>query len=55
MSIKAVLNKPEVSYILNLAFPNIEPISITEIKNRKIKSLHRLAGLTEAEGCLFVA
>ena len=26
MSIKAVMNNPDTSYSLNLAFPNIEPI-----------------------------
>jgi hypothetical protein len=55
MSIKAVLNKQEISDGLNLAFPNIEPISRPDIKDRKIKSLHWLAGFTDAEGCFFVA
>lgn len=55
MSIKAVLNKQEISDSLNLAFPNIEPISRPDIKDRKIKSLHWLAGFTEAEACFFVA
>jgi hypothetical protein len=55
MSIKAVLNKQEISDGLNIAFPNIEPISRPDIKDRKIKSLHWLAGFTDAEGCFFVA
>ena len=60
MSIKAVLNNPEISDSLNIAFPNIEPILRPEIKYRKIKyrkieSLHWLAGFTDAEGCFFVA
>jgi len=55
MSIKAVLNKQEISDGLNLAFPNIEPISRPDIKDRKIKSLHWLPGFTDAEGCFFVA
>jgi len=46
MSIKAVINKQEISDGLNLAFPNIEPISRPDIKDRKIKSLHWLAGFT---------
>ena len=55
MSIKAVLNNQETSDSLNLAFPNIEPILRPDIKNREIKSLHWLAGFTDAEGCFFVA
>lgn len=54
-SIKAVLNKQEISDTLTIAFPKIEPISRPEIKDRKIKSLHWLAGFTDAEGCFFVA
>ena len=54
MSIKAVLNKGEISKNLSLAFPNIEPILRPEIKDRKIKSLHWLAGFTDAEGCFFI-
>lgn len=39
-----------------LALPNIEPVLMPEIKDpRTIKSLHRLAGFTDAEGCFFVA
>jgi len=41
--------------VYNLAFPNIEPILRPEMKDRKIKSLHWLAGFTDAEGCFFVA
>lgn len=55
LSIKAVLNKQETPDILNLALFDIEPISRPEIKNREIKSLHWLAGFTDAEGCFFVA
>ena len=55
MSIKAVLNGQKISDSLNLAFPKIEPILRPEIKDRKIKSLHWLAGFTDAEGCFFVA
>ena len=55
MSIKAVMNNPDTSDSLNLAFPNIEPILRPEMKDRKIKSLHWLAGFTDAEGCFFVA
>jgi hypothetical protein len=55
ISIKAVLNKQEISDSLNLAFPNIEPILRPDIKDRKIKSLHWLAGFTDAEGCFFIA
>ena len=55
MTLKAVLNNQEISNSLILAFPNIEPILIPEIKDRKIKSLHWLAGFTDDEGCFFVA
>nr|YP_010121876.1 LAGLIDADG endonuclease [Monilinia fructicola]QRF72252.1 LAGLIDADG endonuclease [Monilinia fructicola] len=55
MSIKTVLNNGEVSDNLRLAFPNVEPILKPEIKDRTIKSLHWLAGFTDAEGCFFVA
>jgi hypothetical protein len=37
MSIKTVLNNPEMSDSLNIAFPNIEPGLRPEIKYRKIK------------------
>jgi hypothetical protein len=37
MSIKAMLNKQEVSDSLNLAFPNIVPILRPDIKDRKNK------------------
>jgi hypothetical protein len=49
------MNNQGVSDSLNLAFTNIEPILRPEIKNRKIKSLHWLAGFTYAEGCFFIA
>ena len=55
MSIKAVMNNKGMSDNLNPAFPNIEPILRPEIKDRKIKSLHWLAGFTDAEGCFFIA
>jgi hypothetical protein len=55
VSIKAVLNNREISDNLKLALPNIEPVLIPEIKDRTIKSLHWLAGFTDAEGCFFVA
>lgn len=57
MSIKAVLNNRELSDNLKLALPNIEPVLMPEIKDppRTIKSLHWLAGFTDAEGCFFVA
>ena len=54
MSIKAVMNHPETSDSLNLAFPNTELIVKPEIKDRKIKSLHWLAGFTDAEVWFFV-
>lgn len=55
MSIKAVMNHQETSDSLNLAFPNTELIVKPDIKYRKIKSLHWLAGFTDAEGWFFVA
>ena len=55
LSIKAVMNNKGISDNLNLAFPKIEPILIPCIKDRKIKSLHWLAGFTDAEGCFFIA
>jgi hypothetical protein len=55
MSIKAVMNNKGMSDSLNLAFPDIEPILRPDIKDRNIKSLHWLAGFTDAEGCFFIA
>jgi len=55
VSIKAMLNNREMSDKLKLALPKIEPILRPEIKNRKIKNLHWLAGFTDAEGCFFIA
>ena len=55
VSIKAVMNNSEKSDSLNLAFPNTELVAGPDIKDRKIKSLHWLAGFTYAEGCFFVA
>jgi hypothetical protein len=49
------MNSKGISESLNIAFPNIEPILIPGIKDRKIKSLHWLAGFTDAEGCFFIA
>lgn len=50
-----MLNKKQVSNRLNLALPNIEPISIPDLKDRKKRSLHWLAGFTDDEWCFFVA
>lgn len=50
-----MLNKQNLSDSLKLAFPNIEPMLRPKIKDRKIKSLHWLAGFTDAERCFFVA
>jgi hypothetical protein len=55
MSIKAVMNNQGMSDKIHLAFPNLEPILRPDIKDRKIKSLHWLAGFTDAEGCFFIA
>ena len=55
MSIKAVMNNKEISDNLSIAFSNIKPILTPEIKDRQIKSLHWLAGFTDAEGCFFIA
>ena len=55
VSIKAALNKGELSDKLSQAWPNVEPVLRPEIKNIKIQSLHWLAGFTDAEGCFFVA
>jgi len=40
ISIKAVLNKQNLSDSLKLALPNIETMLRPKIKNRKIKSIH---------------
>ena len=53
--IKAALNNKIMPDRLGIAFPNIEPALRPEIKDRKIKSLHWLAGFTDAEGCFFIA
>lgn len=50
-----MLNKQELSYSLKAAFSNIQPIARPDIKDRKIRNLHWLAGFTDAEGCFFVA
>ena len=55
VSIKAVMNNKGISDNIHLSFPNIEPISRPDIKDRIIKSLHGLAGFTDAEGCFFIA
>lgn len=55
VSIKASLNNGELSDTLKSAFLDIKPASKPEIKDRKIKDLHWLAGFTDAEGCFFVA
>lgn len=55
MSIKASLNSKEISDKLKLAFPNLITALKPEVKNREIKSLHWLAGFTDAEGCFFIA
>lgn len=55
MSIKGSLNSKTISDKLKLAFPYIIPASKPEVINRKIKSLHWLAGFTDAEGCFFIA
>jgi hypothetical protein len=55
VSIKAVMNNKGISDNIHLSFPNIEPISRPDIKDRIIKSLHWLAGFTDAEGCFFIA
>jgi len=54
MLIKAVMNNSETFDSLNLAFHNIELVVKPDIKDRKIKSLHRLAGFTDVEGCFFL-
>ena len=55
VSIKATLNKGELSDALKLAFPKIDPVLRPEILNSKIEDLHWLAGFTDAEGCFFIA
>jgi hypothetical protein len=55
ISIKATLNRGELSDALKLAFPKIEPVLRPEILNSKIEDLHWLAGFTDAEGCFFIA
>nr|YP_009364365.1 LAGLIDADG endonuclease [Ophiocordyceps sinensis]ARF03429.1 LAGLIDADG endonuclease [Ophiocordyceps sinensis]QDH07223.1 GIY-YIG endonuclease [Ophiocordyceps sinensis] len=55
ISIKATLNKGELSDTLSLAFPSLKPILRPDIKNKQIKNLDWLAGFTDAEGCFFIA
>ena len=55
VSIKATLNGQKISNALSLAFPGIEPVLRPEVIDREIKSLHWLAGFTDAEGCFFIA
>ena len=55
VSIKASLNSEQLSDKLKLSFPGLLPALKPEIKDRKIKNLHWLAGFTDAEGCFFIA
>jgi hypothetical protein len=54
MSIKAALNSKEISDQFKFSFPNLIPALKPKIKEREIKSLHWLAGFTDAEGCFFI-
>ncbi len=55
ISIKASLNSEELSDKLSLTFPDIVPALKPKAYDKKIKSLHWLAGFTDAEGCFFIA
>lgn len=55
ISIKASLNSEELSDKLNLTFPYTVSALKPKAYDKKIKSLHWLAGFTDAEGCFFIA
>jgi hypothetical protein len=55
ISIKASLNSQTISDKLRQSFPQIIPALISKTQDKKIKSLHWLAGFTDAEGCFFIA
>jgi len=54
ISIKASLNRGEISEALNLSFSNLEPALRPEVQNRNMLDFHWLAGFTDAEGCFFI-
>ncbi len=55
VSIKASLNSKKISEELKLTFSDIVPTLIPEAIDKKIESLHWLAGFTDGEGCFFIA
>ena len=55
ISIKASLNSEELSEKLSLTFLDVVPALKPKAYDKKIKSLHWLAGFTDAEGCFFIA
>lgn len=55
VSIKTTLNSEQLSDKLRLSFSHLIPALKPKPKDRKIKSLHWLAGFTDAEGCFFIA
>lgn len=54
VAIKASINLKLSSNLKN-AFPNIVPITIPKIEDRKILNYNWIAGFTDAEGCFFIA
>jgi hypothetical protein len=54
VAIKASINLKLSSNLKN-AFPNIVPVTIPKIEDRKILNYNWIAGFTDAEGCFFIA
>lgn len=54
VAIKASINLKLSSNLKN-AFPDIVPVTIPKIEDRKILNYNWIAGFTDAEGCFFIA
>lgn len=52
MAIKASINLKLSSNLKNV-FPDVVPVTIPELKDRKIHNYNWIAGFTDAEGCFF--
>ena len=53
VAIKASMNQG-LSDEFKLAFPDVVPVSIPKVKNKKISDSNWLAGFTSGEGCFYV-
>jgi len=53
VAIKASINLKLSSNLKNV-FPDVVPVTIPELKDRKIHNYNWIAGFTDAEGCFFI-